>query len=77
MREEIIKFIEEELEITDKVITKDTKIVEDLGADSLDKVELLLALKEKYHLEFDEEDAKGIKTVGDLVEFLERHRKDS
>jgi len=52
-------------------ITDDKEIVKDLGADSLDVVEMLMSLEEEFDITVPEEDAVNIKTVGDIVELIE------
>lgn len=52
-------------------ITVDSRLVEDLKADSLDIVELIMSLEERYNIEIPEEDLKNIKTVGDIVGYIE------
>ena len=55
-------------------ITMDTTFIEDLGADSLDIVELIMALEEEFDLEIPEADAEKISTVGDVVEYIEKNQ---
>ena len=52
-------------------ITKDSKIVEDLGADSLDMIEMLMAFEEEFGLSIPDEDAANLKTVGDIANFID------
>lgn len=53
-------------------ITEDKEVVKDLGADSLDVVEMLMALEEEFSITVSEEDAMGIKTVGDIVKTIDK-----
>ena len=55
-------------------IKMETRLVEDLGADSLDAVEIMFALEEKFGLEIDDDAALQMKTVGDLVNYIEAHK---
>jgi acyl carrier protein len=55
-------------------VTLEANLFDDLGADSLDAVELNLALEEKFDIAIDEEAMAQIKTVGDIVEYLEAHK---
>jgi acyl carrier protein len=64
----------EQLEVSDEEVTLDASFVEDLGADSLDLVELVMALEEEYDTEISDEDAEKIKTVQDIVDYIERHK---
>jgi len=52
----------------------DTHLVDDLGADSLDAVELIMALEEEYGIEVDDEAAQNMKYVRDLVNYIEEHK---
>ena len=63
--------IAEELEVDEAQITMDSLIVDDLGADSLDVVELIMRLEEKFSVEIPDEEAEKIQTVGDAVKFIE------
>ena len=51
-------------------VTEDSRFVEDLGAESIQSVELVAAFEEEFDLEMDEEDALGVKTVGDAIGFI-------
>ena len=54
-------------------ITEETSFVSDLGADSLDVVELLMEFEEKFDLSIPDEDAEKIQTIGDAVKYIEEH----
>lgn len=56
-------------------VNKDTKIVEDLGADSLDVVELLMALEDEFNLSLPDEVAMQLKTVGEIVDYIDKNKK--
>ncbi len=70
MFEQIAKMLSEQLGISQDKITENSDIVKDLGADSLDVVELLMALEENTGKTIPEDKVSGIKTVGDLVNIL-------
>ena len=54
-------------------LTMDTNIADDLGADSLDVVEVLMSLEDEYEVEIPDEEIENIKTIGDLVTYIESH----
>ena len=60
----------EQLDISEDVITPDSSIVDDLGADSLDSVELIMAFEEEFGAAIPEEDAEKLTTVGKVVDYL-------
>lgn len=61
----------EQLGVAEDEVSSNASFTEDLGADSLDIVELVIALEEEYDLEISEEDAEKIRTVGDVVGYIE------
>ena len=63
--------IAEELGIEEDTIELDSHLADDLGADSLDAVELIMAIEEEFEVEIDDSDAQAIKTVQDIVDYLE------
>jgi len=67
------EIIAKELEVEVKQLTPDAKFIEDLGADSLDIVELVMALEEEFGMDIPDEDADKLKTVGDAMEYLKQH----
>ena len=72
MFEKVQAIIAKELGIEKEEIKLDSRLAEDLGADSLDAVELIMALEEEFDIEVDDEAATKIKKVSDIVEFLEK-----
>ncbi len=64
------KIVVENLERKPEEVTEDARFIEDLGADSLDLTELLMALEEEYNVEIDDE-ANDIQTVGDAIKYIE------
>ena len=64
------KIIVEQLAVSEKEVTTKASFVDDLGADSLDTVELVMALEEEFDIEISDEDAETIKTVGDAVSYI-------
>jgi acyl carrier protein len=72
--EKVKVIIKEKLNLDTAEITKESTFA-DLGADSLDIVELIMALEEEFGVEIPDEDAEKIKTVGDAVKYIEDHKK--
>ena len=71
IEQEIIGIIAEQLGVEKSDVTPSKSLVEDLGADSLDLTEFLMALEEKFDLEIPEDKAEGLKTVGDVIGFVQ------
>lgn len=69
--DEITELLAEQLNIEKSTITRDSHIVEDLHTDSLDMVEMLIALEDKYDITVPDEDAKNLDTIGKLVDYVE------
>ncbi len=71
--ERIKEIIVEQLGVDAKQITPTASFIDDLGADSLDTVELVMAFEEEFDIEIPDEDAEKIRTVRDVVEYLNAH----
>ena len=69
--DEITELLAEQLNIDKSLINRDSRIVEDLHTDSLDLVEMLIALEDKYDITVPDEDAKSLDTIGKLVDYVE------
>ena len=69
--EKVIDIVAEELAVDRDEVTEDSSFIEDLGADSLDVVELVMAFEEEFDVEIPDEDAENIRTVDDAVSYLE------
>ena len=64
----------EQLGVSDDEVTPEASFIEDLGAGSLDIVELVMALEEEYEMEISDEDAEKIKTVQDVISYIDSHK---
>ena len=63
----------EQLNVKEDEVKEESKFVEDLGADSLDVVELVMALEEKFDIEIPDAEAESIATVGDALKYIQEH----
>ena len=68
--EKIKEILVEQLGVSEDEITAESSLTDDLGADSLDLVELVMAMEQEFDIEITDEDAEKLKTVGDAVNFL-------
>ena len=71
MLDKVIAVVVEQLSVNAYEVKEDSKFVEDLGADSLDVVELVMALEEKFDIEIPDDEAEKIQTVKDVVAYIE------
>ncbi len=69
--EKVKAILSEQFDVEEDSITADTKISEDLGADSLDVVDLLMSLEDEFEVEVPDDEIENIKTVGELVKYIE------
>jgi len=69
--ERVKKIISEQLNVKEDEITESSSFVDDLGADSLDTVELVMAFEEEFGIEIPDEEAEKIRTVGDAIKYIE------
>ncbi|MBE7015827.1 MAG: acyl carrier protein [Ruminococcaceae bacterium] len=74
MLEKVKKIIEEQLGINESEITTDSAFIEDLGADSLDVVELIMAFESEFDMEIEDDEVEEISTVGDVVKYIKDHQ---
>jgi acyl carrier protein len=75
VEEKVKQIIVEQLQVDDAEVTPNASFQEDLGADSLDVVELVMQFEEAFDLEIPDEDAEKIKTVKDAVDYIEKKKK--
>lgn len=73
IREKVIDIIAKSFKLEPSQVTEEKSFQEDLGADSLETVELVMALEEEFGVEISDEDAEKIKTVGDALRFISEH----
>jgi len=73
--DKVKKIIVDELGVDAEKVTMDANFKEDLGADSLDAVELIMSIEEEYNITIDEELIQNLKTVSDIVNFIEALNK--
>ena len=71
MLDKIKSIVVDQLGVDEDQVTEDASFVDDLGADSLDTVELIMAFEEEFDIEIPDEDAQKIKTVKDVIEYIE------
>ncbi|HPD89409.1 MAG TPA: acyl carrier protein [Oscillospiraceae bacterium] len=69
--EKVKEILCDQLDVEEEQVTMDSNIVEDFGADSLDIVDLIMSLEEEFDKEIPDEEIENIKTVGDIVRFIE------
>ena len=71
VQDKITEIIVEQLGVKAEEVTAEASFVDDLGADSLDTVELVMALEEEFGIEIPDEDAEKIQTVGDAIKYID------
>jgi acyl carrier protein len=72
--ERVKQMIVEELNVPEEKITLEARLAEDLGADSIDAVELIMNIEDEFEIQVSDEEAQNIKTVGDLVRYIEAQK---
>ena len=73
--EKVKQIISEQLGVDEAEVTPSASFVDDLGADSLDQVELVMALEEAFDLEIPDEDAEKMRSVQDAIDYIDKHAK--
>ena len=71
--EKVKKLISEQLDVEESVVTEAASITDDLGADSLDVVDLVMSIEDEFSVEIPEDQVENIKTVGDIVKYIEEN----
>jgi len=74
--EKVKKIIVDQLGVDEGEVTPEAKFIDDLGADSLDTVELVMALEEEFGIEIPDEEAEKIVTVKDAIAYIKEHKKE-
>jgi acyl carrier protein len=75
--EKVKQIVSEQLGVDEGEVTPSAAFVDDLGADSLDQVELVMALEEAFEIEIPDEEAEKIRTVQNAIDYIEKHSKVS
>ncbi|MCX5753805.1 MAG: acyl carrier protein [Candidatus Krumholzibacteria bacterium] len=73
IEERVKKVIEEQLSVNQDQITREASFIDDLGADSLDTVELVMALEEEFGIEIPDDEAEKITKVGEAIDYITSH----
>ncbi|MCM8821544.1 MAG: acyl carrier protein [Candidatus Omnitrophica bacterium] len=76
IEKKVKSIVMEKLQVEESAVIENASFVDDLGADSLDTVELVMDFEEKFGVEIPDEDAEKIRTVGDAIRYLEEKTKD-
>jgi acyl carrier protein len=71
--ERVKQIVAEQLGVDEEQVTNEASFMDDLGADSLDTVELVMALEEEFDIEISDEDAEKIQTVQDAIDYIGEH----
>ena len=74
--EKVKKIVVEQLSVSEDQVTDDAKFIEDLGADSLDQVELVMALEEEFGADIPDEDAEKLTTVGEAIKYISEKSRE-
>ena len=72
VEERVIELVSENLGVNKEQVTRKTSFIEDLGADSLDIVELIMELEEEFEINIPDDQAEKIKNVGEAIDYIER-----
>ncbi|MDD3958439.1 MAG: acyl carrier protein [Candidatus Izemoplasmatales bacterium] len=75
MKEKLIALIASELSVSKEGITLETDLQDDLGADSLDAVELMMAVEDAFNVSIPDQETQGLRTVGDILRLVENKLK--
>ncbi len=73
--EKVKKIVAEELDVPAEKVIREASFINDLGADSLDTVELVMRLEEEFEMDIPDQDAEKIATVGDAIDYIEKNNQ--
>jgi len=71
--EQLKELVVDKLDVDENKVTKDASFIDDLGADSLDTVELIMSLEDEFDISIEDEAAEKLKTVGNVLDYLEKN----
>ena len=74
--EQVKKILCDQLDLEEEQVNEDSEVIDDLGADSLDIVDLVMTLEDEFDIEIPDDQVEKIKTVGDIVKFIEEKVED-
>jgi acyl carrier protein len=74
VEDKVKEIITKQMGVKNEQITKETSFINDLGADSLDTVELIMEFEDAFDMNIPDEDAEKIRTVGDAIKYIEEHK---
>jgi acyl carrier protein len=77
VEQEVIDIVVEQLGVDAKDVSPEKSFVEDLNADSLDLTELIMTFEERYNFEISEEEAEKLKTVGDVINYINKQKESA
>ena len=75
IEEKVKEIVMDKLNVTAEQVAQDASFVDDLGADSLDQAELVLALEDEFDLQISDKDSESIATVGQAIQYIKGHKK--
>ncbi len=77
IEKKIKQIVAEQLGLNEEELSEEASLIDDLGADSLDIVELVMAMEEEFEMEIPDEDAEKIVTIKDIIEYVKKRTKES
>ncbi|MEW4569211.1 acyl carrier protein [Tautonia sp. JC769] len=75
IEERVVEIVSEQMGVAKDQISRETEFIKDLGADSLDTVELVMEFEEEFDIQIPDEEAEKIQTVGQAVDYIQEHSK--